>query len=280
MKRLKILVILALFLFKASGQQIPYCTNTEAGKYVMVKGAKIYYETYGSGQPLLLLHGSILGYIDEFSSFIPELSKHFRVIAPALRGHGKSEMGEEPFSYSLFAKDAMAVLKQEGIDSALVLGFSAGAITGYHLAANYPKTVIKLVALAGVLHSESYRPAAIQYLKALTIETLEKQYPQFIAARKKIMLQPNRYQELINRLSKTWVSGSYTAPAKPGHIKCPVLTIGGDRDFYFSAATFASVYEQVPGSQLAIIPNADHVAMIQSKLILSALILPFLLNSR
>ena len=57
------------------------------------------------------------------------------------------------------------------------------------------------------------------------------------------------------------------------------MTIGGDRDFYFSVAAFVSVYEQIAGSQLAIIPNADHVAMIQSKLILTALILPFLLNS-
>jgi pimeloyl-ACP methyl ester carboxylesterase len=280
MKRFQIFFILALFFSKTYGQQIPYGNNPEAGKYVTVKGTKIYYETYGSGKPLLLLHGSILGYIDEFSLFIPELSKQFKVIAPALRGHGKSEIGEEPFSYALFAEDAIAVLKQEGVDSASVLGFSAGAITGYYLAANYPKTITKLVALAGVVHSDSYRPAALQYLKSLKIENLEKQFPDFIPARKKIMVQPNRYQELINRLSKTWVAGSYTAPAKPGDIRCPVLNIGGDRDYYFSAGAFVSVYEQIPGSQLAIIPNADHVAMIQSKLILTALILPFLTNSR
>jgi pimeloyl-ACP methyl ester carboxylesterase len=280
MKRFQIFFILALFFSKTYSQQIPYGNNPKAGKYITVKGTKIYYETYGSGRPLLLLHGSILGYIDEFSSFIPELNKHFKVIAPALRGHGKSEIGEERFSYALFAEDALAVLKQEGVDSAYVLGFSAGAITGYYLAANYPKTITKLVALAGVLHSSSYRPAALQYLKSLTIENLEKQYPDFIASRKKIMVQSNRYQELINRLSKTWVAGSYTAPAKPADIRCPVLNIGGDRDYYFSAGAFVSGYEQIPGSQLAIIPNADHVAMIQSKLILTALIMPFLTNSR
>jgi pimeloyl-ACP methyl ester carboxylesterase len=278
MKQAIILFMLRLFIVNTEGQ-VPYGNNATVGKYVTVRGVKIYYETYGNGKPLLLLHGSILGYIDEFSSYIPELSKHFKVIAPGLRGHGKSEIGEEPFSYKLFAEDAMAVLKQEAADSVVVVGFSAGAITGYYLAANFPKTITKLVALAGVLHSNSYRPTALQYLKALKGENLEKQFPELIASRKKIMVQPNRYQELINRISKTWVPGSYTAPARPTDIKCPVLTIAGDRDFYFSPAAFVSVYEQIPGSQLAIIPNADHVAMIQSNLILTALILPFLVNS-
>jgi pimeloyl-ACP methyl ester carboxylesterase len=271
-------VVIFIFLLYQSDSQVPYGTNATAGKYVTVRGTRIYYETYGEGKPLLLLHGSILGYIDEFSAFIPELSKHFKVIAPALRGHGKSELGEEAFSYKLFAEDAMAVLKQEGADSVFVLGFSAGAITGYYLAANYPNNIIKLVSLAGVLNSEAYRPAALSYLKNLTVASLEKMYPDFIAARKKIMVQPERYQEMITRLSKTWVAGSYTAPAKPGDIKCPVLTIGGDRDFYFSVEAFVSVYQQIPGSQLAIIPNADHVTMIQRKMILIDLILPFLLN--
>jgi pimeloyl-ACP methyl ester carboxylesterase len=256
----------------------PYGSNPEAGKYITVKGTKLYYETYGDGAPLLLLHGSILGYIDEYTSVIPELTKNFKVIAVALRGHGKSEMGNEPFSYRLLAEDAMAVLKQEGIDKAAVLGFSAGAITGYYLAANFPNNITKLVALAGVLNSSAYRPQAAEYLKTLSIESLEKQFPDFIASRKKLMPHPELYGELIKKISPTWTAGSYTAPAKPSDIKCPVLSIGGDRDFYFSPSAFVSVYEQIPGSQLAIIPNADHVAMIQSKALFNGLVLPFLLR--
>lgn len=279
MKQVIILFILSLFIGKVECQ-VPYGSNPAAGKYVTVRGTKIYYETYGDGTPLLLLHGSILGYIDEFASFIPELSKHFKVIAPALRGHGKSEIGNEPFSYRLFAEDAMAVLKQEAADSAVVVGFSAGAITGYYLAANYSKNIIKLVTLAGALHSDSYRQEALEYLQHLTADKLEKMYPDFIASRKKLMVQPQQYQELIDRISKTWAAGSYTAPANPTDIRCPVLIIGGDRDFYFSADRFVSVYKQIPGSQLAIIPNADHVTMIQREMILTEIILPFLLSSR
>jgi pimeloyl-ACP methyl ester carboxylesterase len=279
MRQLLFFQILVLFVCNAKSQ-VPYGNNPQVGKYVTTGGVKIYYETYGEGKPLLLLHGSILGYIDEFSAFIPELSKHFKVIAPAIRGHGKSELGEKPFSYKLLAEDALAVLKQEGVDSVVVVGFSAGAITGYYLAANYPNRIQKLVALAGVLNSNSYQPSALSYLQNLTVEKLEGMYPDFIASRKKIMLQPGRYAEMMSKLSKTWIAGSYTAPAKPTDIKCPVLTIGGDRDFYFSAEAFVSVYKQIPGSQLAIIPHADHVAMIQRELIVTDFILPFLLGTR
>ena len=277
----QVLLLFTLFLSVTNVKsQVPYGSNPAAGKYVTVKGTKIYYETYGEGKPLLLLHGSILGYIDEFASFIPELSKHFKVIAPAIRGHGKSELGNEPFTYKLLAEDAMAVLKQEAVDSAFIVGFSAGAITGYFLAANYPQHFMKLVALAGALHSNAYRPEALQYLQGLTIDKLEKMFPAFIQSRRKIMVQPERYPELLSKLSKTWTAGSYTAPAKPSDIKCPVLTIGGDRDFYFPASSFVSVYEQITGSQLAIIPNADHVSMIQGQTLLNVLILPFLLNQK
>lgn len=278
MKKILVLLILALFVGRAECQ-VNYGTNAQAGKYVNVKGTKIYYETYGSGKPLLLLHGSILGYIDEFAAFLPELRKHFKVIAPGIRGHGKSELGNENFSYQLLAEDAMAVLNQEAADSVVVLGFSAGAITGFYLAANYPKNISKLVTLAGVLNSDAYRPAALQYLKGLKMEGLQKMFPDFIAARKKIMVQPERYQEMIDKLSPTWTAGSYTGSAKPTDIKCPTLVIGGDRDFYFAASAFVSVYNQIPGSQLAIIPNADHVTMIQNKMIFTDIIMPFLLSS-
>lgn len=270
------LVLLMGLLVSQGGAQINYGTNADAGKYVTVKGARIYYETYGSGIPLLLLHGSILGYIDEYAQYIPELSKNYKVIAMALRGHGKSELGSEPFSYKLLAEDAMAVLKQEGVEKTAVIGFSAGAITGYYLAANYPNTVTKLVALAGALNSDSYSPASRQYLKTLTLDSLQKRFPDFIAERKKIMAQPDRYQELLTKIAPTWTAGSYTAPAKPSDIKCPVLSIGGDHDFYFSARSFVSVFEQIPNSQLAIIPNADHVAVIMNKNIFTILVYPFL----
>src|ERR1700733_6529945 len=74
--------------------KIRYGDNPAAGHYLQGGDAKIFYESYGrGGTPLLLLHGCLYGYIEEFGGLIEEVSKHRRVIATATRGHGKSELG-------------------------------------------------------------------------------------------------------------------------------------------------------------------------------------------
>src|SRR5688572_8741711 len=82
--------------------KIPYGNNPAAGKYLQVDDAKIYYEVYGQGPPLLLLHGDFYGSIGEFEQYYPMLSKNFTVIAVGRRGHAQSEMGKQPFTVKLF----------------------------------------------------------------------------------------------------------------------------------------------------------------------------------
>ena len=129
-------VVVAAMLILCSAQAqnkaetISYSANPAAGHSLRVDDANIYYETYGSGgTPLVLLHGGLYGYIEEFGELIAELSKHRRVIAIATRGHGKSDIGTMPFSYELFAKDALAVIRHETSEKVDVLGFSDGAVT-------------------------------------------------------------------------------------------------------------------------------------------------------
>ena len=110
--------IIILFLFtclqiNSYTQQSVYGNHPTAGKYLNVGDAKIYYEVYGRGKPLLLLHGGFLGYIDEYSPYIPELSKMYKVIAIATRGHGKSEIGSKPYTEKLFAEDVLAIINKE-----------------------------------------------------------------------------------------------------------------------------------------------------------------------
>ena len=80
-------------------QAIPYGNNPQAGHYFNVGDAKLYYEVYGKGKPIVMLHGGVYGYISEFEPFINRLSESYQVICIATRGHGKSEIGKEPFTY-------------------------------------------------------------------------------------------------------------------------------------------------------------------------------------
>lgn len=131
----------------AQARKIPYGNNSIAGHYVQAGDAKIYYEVYGKGKPVVLLHGGIMGSIDEMHQFIDSFSKNYQVIAVSTRGHGKSEIGQGPVTYEGKANDVMAVINAVTRDSLIVLGFSDGAYTGYKLASMYPERVKKLIAI-------------------------------------------------------------------------------------------------------------------------------------
>ena len=278
MKIKQIIILVKLILISAIslGQNIPYGNNPAAGKYIDIANAKLYYEVYGSGTPLLLLHGDTFGYIDEFAQYLPLLSKHFKVIAVGMRGHGKSELGSRSLSYQQFAEDAMTILKKEKHDTAFVMGFSAGAITAYYLAAYFPEEIKKVVALGGMIDPSGYFPASFEELKKLTAEDCEKMLPGLVAARKELMPKSHTYEELIGALRASWLQETYMDQDKVASIKCPVLNIGGDSDNYIDPVGLAKTHQLIPNSQLAILPNCSHVGLILKPDMLEELILPFL----
>jgi len=278
MKKAAVFITLLFVSYLAMAQNAPYGNNPAAGKYLQVGDARIYYEVYGEGKPLLLLHGDFFGYIGEFSGYIPILSKYYRVIAVAKRGHGKSEMGNQPFSEKLFAEDALAVLKHETSDSATVVGFSAGGITALYLAAYYPDKIKKVVGMGAGLGSKGFRPEREANLKGLDYKNLEKNAAGFIEARKKLMPQPERFPELLDRLKKCWFVDVFVEEEKAKTIKCPVLIIGGDRDANSTIDRFVSTYLTIPHAQLAIIPNCDHVGLVSKPDMFQSVALPFLNN--
>jgi len=91
---------------------VPYGNNPTAGHYYNVGDADLYYELYGQGKPVVLLHGGLFGYIDEYEFLIPKLAQTHQVIAIGTRGHGKSAIGNKPFSYRQLADDAYQVIRQ------------------------------------------------------------------------------------------------------------------------------------------------------------------------
>src|SRR5687767_13316342 len=95
------LILLMLALHSVSSAQVLHGNNAAAGKYLNTGNATIYYEIYGKGKPVVLLHGGIFGYINEFSDLISKLQTEYMIIAIATRGHGRSEPGDQPFSYAL-----------------------------------------------------------------------------------------------------------------------------------------------------------------------------------
>jgi pimeloyl-ACP methyl ester carboxylesterase len=245
-------------------QKIPYGANDAAGHYAQTSDAKIYYEQYGDGaRPLVLLHGGVYGYIDEFGELIQEMSKHRTVIAIATRGYGRSEIGKQALTQRLFAEDAAVVIRQavpsgEKVD---VLGFSEGAGTSYLLAAKHPELVNRLIAIGGSLGVYGERLSYLEDDFTLTPEQLEKDSPDFVAGRKKLMANPEQWNQLIRGLAVMYSAPVAVRQDEIKSIAIPTLIMAGDRDDYTRLDHFIDIYHLLPKGQLAFIPGCGHVVL-------------------
>jgi pimeloyl-ACP methyl ester carboxylesterase len=179
-------------------------------------------------------------------------------------------------SYQLFAKDAIAVLKQERLTNVLVMGFSDGAITGLVLSAEYASYVKKLVSMGGGINTGMYRPNSLQSVWAMDGKKEEQDAPDFLKERKKIMPEPNRFAEWVDLLKEVWLTPVWVSEDKVAVIKCPVLIVGGDRDDYARTESFVENYKLIPNSRLLILPNSGHVSLILQPALLNDFIIPFL----
>jgi pimeloyl-ACP methyl ester carboxylesterase len=257
--------ITSLFSSPVRGQDaanIAYGNNPLAGHFLTLDGTQIYYETYGEGgTPLVLLHGGLYGYIEEFGELIQEMSKHRRVIAIATRGHGKSELGQKQFSYALFADDALAVIRRETTGKIDLLGFSDGAITSYTFASAHPELLRKLVAIGGPRKFADWDPSAQEEFKNAKPGDVEKGAPQFVTGRKKLMPQPQRWEEFVERLDAMESGPVYVTDDQIRSIKVPTLIVAGDHDQYNQTEKFVEIFRLLPNGQLAIIPSCGHVVL-------------------
>jgi pimeloyl-ACP methyl ester carboxylesterase len=238
----------------AASPEIPYGNNPAAGHYVDVGDTKLYYEVYGSGKPLVLLHGGVYGSIGEFRNFIPKLAQTFQVICIATRGHGRSGIGKDPFTYKQRADDAYKVIRSITQDSVIVLGFSDGAYSGLKLAALYPQVVKKLIAIGASDYSKSSTNKKFQY----TAVGLMKTDSAFFASRLVHMPEPERWNEALAKLSKLY-NEDYMSSETFSKIKCPVLVMSGDRDSYHTMENVVKCAKAIPNAQLSIIPGCAHV---------------------
>ena len=122
-----------------------WTTETKgAGAYADVNGLHMYYETHGSGRPIILLHGG-LGSGEMFGPVTGMLAANHQVIVPDLQGHGRTADIDRPIDVKLMADDIAALIDDLGLDQPDVVGFSLGGGVAFFVASKYPEKVRKLV---------------------------------------------------------------------------------------------------------------------------------------
>ncbi|MFC2084675.1 alpha/beta fold hydrolase [Bacteroidota bacterium] len=253
----KLTLILSVILSQSLiAQSIPYGYNADAGYYFDVgNNTSLYYEIYGDGNPLLMLHGGVYGYIDEFEYFIPKLVEKYTVICMATRGHVKSDIGSEPFTYEQRANDAFKLIEHLNLKKVTVIGFSDGGFSAYKLAAIYPDVVEKMVVIGAGDDPPKETPANRYSYSA---ENLMKSDSAYFAKRVANMPEPKRWNESLKMLNDLY-NNSFVSKETFEKIKYPVLVMSGDGDQFGNLESFLSAHKSLSDSRLAIIPGCGHV---------------------
>ncbi len=128
-----------------------------AGAYADVNGIRLYYETHGSGRPLILLHGG-LGSGEMFGPNLPALAANHQVIAVDLQGHGRTADIDRPLRVDLMAGDIAALIEHLGLDKPDVVGYSMGGGVAVHTAIQRPDLIGKLVAASAHIRFDAIYP--------------------------------------------------------------------------------------------------------------------------
>lgn len=248
----RIVVFVFILICVNSIAQIPYGSNPKVGKYLNHRGFRMYYEIYGQGEPLLIIHGNG-GSISNFENQIPYFSKKYQVILADSRAHGKSIDNNDSLSYKMMTDDLNILLDHLHKDSCYVIGWSDGGIEGLLLAINYPKKVKKLVITGANLIPDAnlaVDPWIDQDLKH-NIDSLEK-------------LIPTTSVRTNLKLWRLMVREPHITHEALQKISCPTLVIGGDQDVILPRHTL-EIAENIKQSNLWILPNAGHSTPIYYK---------------
>jgi pimeloyl-ACP methyl ester carboxylesterase len=261
MKICLLLLIISTGLFAQT--QMPFGQNSKVGKYASVRGFNMYYETYGQGEPLLIIHGNG-GSIKDFENQIPFFSKHYRVILADNRSHGKSIDTRDSLSYEMMADDFAALLDHLKIDSVNVIGWSDGGINGLLLASRHPKKVKKM-AVTGASLSPDPLKSVDPWTVDFVIKSIDSLQGLPASTEKNRQLKLNRLLLLEPHITHDVL----------GKIACPTLVIGGDHDVILPHHTL-EIAEAIPQSYLWILPNSGHSTPIFYKDLFNSTVLDFL----
>src|SRR6201985_3428203 len=165
----KPIVLTALFcvaILQCTAQQL----KPAGSGYAPVNGIKVYYEVYGEGKPIVLLHGAFYTIEMNWAQLIPELSKTRKVIAIELQGHGHSPYSDRKLDFATLASDVEGVMDHLKVDSADVAGYSMGGSVAYQLTIQSPKRVRKLVIISSTYKSSGWRPEVSNAFKNMKPE--------------------------------------------------------------------------------------------------------------
>ncbi len=275
-KPVLIIAMLVFTVLQGKGQQ---SKPTESG-YAPVNGIKVYYEVYGEGRPIVLIHGAFYTIEMNWGQLIPELSKTRKVIAIELQGHGHTPFSDRKLDLATLASDVAGVMDYLKVDSADVAGYSMGGSVAYKLAIQSPKRVRKLVIISSTYKSSGWLPAVTNAFKGFKPEFFNN--TPLKAAYDAVAPDKTKWIKFVEQMIAFAGTPFDMGDSNVTKITAPVLIISGDNDgldkvelmktYELLGGGVSADLSPMPKSHLAIVPSQSHVGlMMQTNTILGYL---------
>lgn len=254
---------------------------------VHTNGITIHYETAGQGEPLLLLHG-LGSRSEDWGLQFPGFGQQYRVIAPDMRGHGRSDKPPGPYSVPMMAADVIGLLDALDIPAAHIVGLSMGGMIAFQMAVDSPERVLSMTIVNSgpALVARSFGDR-LRIRQRVLLAQLFGPARTGIFLSKRLFPKPDQ-EALRAHFIKQWATNdrdAYLAALRAlvgwsvldraGAIRCPVLVISGDRD-YTPLELKRQYTALIPGARLIVFEDSGHATPIDQATEFNACVLGFL----
>jgi pimeloyl-ACP methyl ester carboxylesterase len=237
--------------------------------YAPVNGIKVYYEVFGKGRPIILIHGAFYTIELNWSQLIPELSKTRKVIALEMQGHGHTPYSDRKLDIKTLASDVEGVMDYLKIDSADVAGYSMGGSIAYQFAVQSPKRLRKLIIISSTYKTAGWLPIVSTAFNDFKPELFDNTPLQ--TAYDAVAPDKTKWRKFLEQMFIFAKVPFDAGDANIAKIASPVLIIAGDNDgtdkielmktYQLLGGGVAAGLQPMPKSQLAIVPAQDHVGL-------------------
>lgn len=247
--------IVVIILAITGAEQFSWAQLSPTQHTVPVNGMQMYYEIYGQGEPVVLLHG-FTGSGQNWHPMVADLAKEFQLIVPDLRGHGHSTNPANAFTHRQSALDVFALLDHLGIEHFKAMGISTGGMTLLHMATQQPDRVEAMVLIGATIY---FPEQAREIMRQTTIESRTDQDWEWMRQNhKEGDEQIKALWTQFHHFKDSYDDMNFTAPYL-STITARTLIVHGDRDRFFPVSIPMEMYTAIPSAYLWIVPNGGHV---------------------
>jgi pimeloyl-ACP methyl ester carboxylesterase len=238
------------------------------GNRANVNGISLYYETYGSGPPVIVLHGAT-GFLETMHYFITALAPTHTVIAVDSRAQGRSTDSAAPITYGLMADDVLKLMNSLKLKQADIVGWSDGGIIGLDLAMNHPDRIRRLVAIGANYDTRGIAASASGADVTADVARAVKPFYDRIAP------DPSHFRIMLAKIKTMASSEPHYTVDELGRIRAKTLIVAGEHDIILRAHT-DTLAASIPGAQKVIVAGATHFGPLEKPGVYDDLVVGFL----